>query len=61
MPDGCVWLAVSRTPRGRWVIKSSDYVHLRVSDYRRRFTAPADALSFAESSAGACVLEADEC
>lgn len=58
--DGGVWLALKRTPRGLWTIETSDYVHLRVRDYDRRFPTPDSALDWASQHAVIAVNEVTE-
>jgi hypothetical protein len=58
--DACVWLALSRTKRGKWAIESSDFVIFRASDYRRRFAKADDALRWVECRARVVVLEVDK-
>lgn len=58
--DGGVWLRVTRTPRDRWAVETSDYVGFKVSDYRRRGGKADDMLRLAEQRAGAVVVEVQE-
>jgi hypothetical protein len=58
--DGGLWLSLARTPRGLWRIDSSDYLRLRVGDYRHRFTSPDQALYLAERRSGTRVVEVDQ-
>lgn len=57
--DGCVWLHVTRTPRGKWKIETSDYLHITVPDYRRRFATPGHARDFLETRARVVTVEVD--
>lgn len=54
--DICI-VAVSRTPRGRWRIVTSD-LSLPISAYDRRFREPIDALAYMGRRARAVVTEA---
>lgn len=55
--DGGVWLALARSPRGKWMFDFSEYVNLRQPDQRRRFATPDEALEHAQWRAGAVVSE----
>lgn len=58
--DACVWLSLTRSPRGLWTITTSDYVHLSVRDYDRRFPTPDSALEWASQHAVLAVNEVHE-
>jgi hypothetical protein len=58
--DGCVWLALKRSPRGLWGVETSDYVRLAVSDYDRRFPNPDAALEWASAKARVSINEVTE-
>lgn len=50
--DGGVWLTVEKSPRGKWAVRSSDFVQFLVSDYKRRFASPDEALQHAQQRYG---------
>lgn len=54
--DMCI-VAVSRTPRGRWRIESSDFA-LPMSAYNRRFREPIDAVAYMGRRAHRVIVEA---
>jgi hypothetical protein len=54
--DLCI-VALSRTPRGRWRITSTDFA-LPVSAYTRRFREPVDAVAYMGRRARAVIAEA---
>lgn len=57
--DGCVWLAVKRTPRGRWQIETSDFAQFAVSNYDKRFGSPDEAFGWANTRAGTDPVEVE--
>lgn len=58
--DAGLWLHLTRAPRGKWAIASSDYVHLSLSNHRLRFATPDAALYWVERRTRVRVIEVDE-
>lgn len=57
--DGNVFTSLNRSPRGKWAIDTAN-TRLWVSDYRRRFDSPDDALYFVERRMNTRVVEVTE-
>lgn len=58
--DTCV-VALTRSPRGRWMIDTSDYGHtLSASAYRRRFATVVDAVDYLAARTGIALRVVDD-